>query len=66
MTDIFLTKQNFETEPWYDDFLIFCNIGCCRPKEEHREAVQKALGEYGYETKVSVNPRDKKTYIVGI
>jgi len=51
--DIFFRKDNFKDEDWYDDFLMFLNIGVCQPKTEHILTVQKALKIMGYNTRIS-------------
>lgn len=58
MEDIFLRKEYFENNPWYDEFCVFLNIGVCKPeKEEYIEPMQDALSKMGYKTTTKVlNP----------
>ena len=48
--DPFFRADNFENEPWYDDFQMYLHIGVCQPKPEHALQVQKALKIMGYTT----------------
>ena len=40
--DPFFRADNFENQPWYDDFQMYLHIGVCQPKPEHTLQVQKA------------------------
>ena len=33
--DPFFRADNFENEPWYDDFQMYLHIGVCQPKLSH-------------------------------
>ena len=48
--DPFFRADNFENQPWYDDFQMYLHIGVCQPKPEHALQVQKALKIMGYPT----------------
>lgn len=60
--DIFFRPDNFQEEPWYDDFQMFLAIGVCQPLEEHALHVRKGLKVMGFDTRATI--RDGKTYIV--
>ncbi len=50
--DIFLRQDVFKSEPWYDDFVLYCTIGVCKPLAEHTLPLRKALKMVGFQTKV--------------
>ena len=60
--DIFFRPDNFQDQPWYNDFMIYRNLGVCQPKPEHALEVQKALKVLGYPTHTAV--RNGKTYLL--
>lgn len=60
--DIFFRPDNFQGQPWYNDFMIYRNLGVCQPKPEHALEVQKALKVLGYPTHAAV--RNGKTYLL--
>lgn len=60
--DIFFRPDNFQEEPWYDDFLMFRAIGVCQPSEEYILQVRKALKVMGYDTHTVL--REGKTFIL--
>lgn len=51
--DIFSRPDNFQNEPWYDDFDLFLHIGTCQPKPEYVLDIQKALKVMGFTTHTS-------------
>ena len=59
--DPFFRADNFENEPWYDDFQMYLHIGVCQPKPEHTLQVQKALKIMGYPTHTAKH--DGKLYL---
>jgi len=62
--DIFLRKEFFEDEPWYNEFCIFLSIGVCTAeKPEYVEAIQDAISQMGFATKVF--EKNGETYISG-
>lgn len=64
MVDIFLRKDNFADEPWYNEMLIFCAIGVCQPEEAHIAPLRDALAQLGYETHLSHHDNGK-IFVVG-
>ena len=60
--DVFFRPDNFRGQPWYNDFMIYRNLGVCQPKPEHTLEVQKALKVIGYPTHTAV--RNGKTYLL--
>ena len=54
--DIFFRPDNFQEEPWYDDFQMFLAVGVCHP------LVRKGLKVMGFDTHATI--RGGKTYIV--
>lgn len=60
--DIFFRPDNFQEEPWYDDFQMFRAIGVCQPPEEYTLQVRKALKVMGYDTHTAL--REGKTFIL--
>ena len=60
--DIFFRPDNFQEEPWYEDFQMFRAIGVCQPPEEYTLQVRKALKVMGYDTHTAI--REGKTYIL--
>jgi len=64
MQDIFLRKDNYKDEPWYNELLIFCAIGVCQPKDkEHIKPLREVLAVLDYETRMF--SKDGKDYIAG-
>ena len=59
--DIFFRPDNFQEEPWYDQFQLFLAIGVCQPPKEHPWQVRKALKVMGFDTHTEI--RKGKTYI---
>lgn len=51
--DSFFRADNFMYEPWYNEFVIYRNLGVCQPEPEHVLEVQKALKVMGYSTHVA-------------
>ena len=45
--------DNFQNEPWYNDFEMYLRIGVCQPQPEHILEVRKALKIMGYPTHVT-------------
>ena len=45
--DPFFRADNFENQPWYDDFQMYLHIGVCQPKPEHALQVQNETGYDG-------------------
>ena len=64
MYDPFFRADNFQNEPWYNDFRIFMNIGVCKPAQEHLESVKAALLQMGY-TNVVEKTHAGEIYLVG-
>lgn len=60
--DIFFRPDNFQEEPWYDQFQLFLAIGVCQPSKEHTWQVRKALKVMGFDTHTEI--RKGKTYIL--
>ena len=60
--DIFFRYDNFQDEPWYEDFQMYLAIGVCVPQAEHALQVRKALKIMGYATHTT--KRDGQTYVV--
>lgn len=60
--DVFFRADNFQNEPWYDEFMIYRNLGVCQPRPEHVLEVQKALKVMGYPTHTA--ERNGKTYLL--
>ena len=60
--DIFFRADNFQGEPWYDQFQIFLAIGVCQGPQEQALPVRKALKVMGYSTHAAI--REGKTYIL--
>ena len=60
--NIFFRPDNFQEEPWYDDFQMFLAIGVCQPLEEHALQVRKGLKVMGFDTRATI--RGGKTCIV--
>ena len=60
--DVFFRADNFQNEPWYDEFMIYRNLGVCQPRPEHALEVQKALKVMGYPTHTA--ERNGKTYLL--
>ena len=60
--DIFFRPDNFQNEPWYEDFQMYLSIGVCVPPEKYALQVRKALKVMGYATHTTV--RDGATYVV--
>lgn len=60
--DIFFRPDNFQEEPWYDDFQMYMTIGVCQPPEEYALQVRKALKVMGLATHTAV--RNGKTYVL--
>lgn len=60
--DIFFRADNFQEEPWYDQFRIFLAIGVCHVPKEQILLVRKALKVMGYSTHTAI--REGKTYIL--
>ena len=60
--DIFFRADNFQGEPWYDQFQIFLAIGVCQVPQEQALPVRKALKVMGYSTHAAI--REGKTYIL--
>ena len=51
--DSFFRADNFMYEPWYNEFMIYRNLGVCQPEPEYVLEVQKALKVMGYSTHVA-------------
>ena len=60
--DIFFRPDNFQNEPWYNDFQIYRNMDICQPKPEHSLEVQKALKVMGCPTHTA--ERNGKLYLL--
>ena len=60
--DIFFRPDNFQEEPWYEDFQMFRAIGVCQPPEKYTLQVRKALKVMGYDTHTAL--REGKTFIL--
>lgn len=60
--DIFFRPDNFQEEPWYEEFQMFLAIGVCQPQEEYTLQVRKALKVMGFLTHTDV--REGKIYIL--
>lgn len=58
-----MRADSFSSEPWYNEFRVFLNIGVCQPLPEHRQAVRTALDRMGYST--IERTMEGKVYIVG-
>lgn len=63
--DPFLRMEAFASEPWYNEFRIFLNLGVCQVSNEHYHAVMDALEEYGCEVKAEKGDTDDLTYLIG-
>ena len=60
--DIFFRPDNFQNEPWYNDFQIYRNMDICQPKPEHSLEVHKALKVMGCPTHTA--ERNGKLYLL--
>lgn len=59
--DIFFRSDNFQEEPWCDEFQMYLAIGVCQPPEEYALQVRKALKVMGFLTHTKI--REGKTFI---
>lgn len=60
--DIFIRKENFESENWYNEFCIFLNIGICKVLYEEVDDIKNALNQMGYKN-LSTKKEGEYTYI---
>lgn len=60
--DPFFRADNFMDKPWYNEFMIYRNLGVCQPEPKHVPEVQKALKVMGYSTHTT--ERNGKVYLL--
>ena len=60
--DIFFRADNFQDEPWYDDFQLYMVLGVCQTSEENALQIRKALKIMGFSTHTT--SRNGKIYIL--
>lgn len=63
--DPFLRKEFFEDMPWYDDFLMFHNIGVCQPRDEYVAEIREALARFLFATRTFPGKEPGTTFIAG-
>lgn len=63
--DPFLSKETFKSKPWYEEFLIFHNIGVCQVPNEHTADIREALARFLFATKTTQGKGPGTTFIIG-
>lgn len=63
--DPFLRKEAFADKPWYEEFLIFHNIGVCQVPDEHAAETREALARFLFATRTTPGKEPGTTLVVG-